>query len=156
MNLNIVFSLDKASESEISEHLWACNTSFMPHLSHRVSICNYAHKIINKATRFEAWVNGKLIGFVAAYYNDPKNHTVWITNVSVLKTWARKGIATYLINWCIGHCKLLGMKQIRLEVANDNTAAIMLYKNNAFITDKTNETSITMHLYLINETVYHD
>jgi len=87
---------------------------------------------------------------VAAYCNDQKNLITYITSVSVLREIIGKGIAACLMKHCIEHAKSLGMKQICLEVAYDNAAAIGLYKKFNFIMEKANEPLISMNLYLIN------
>ena len=47
-------------------------------------------KIADKAARFEAWVDGEFVGFVAAYCNDKEKLTAYITSVSVLQRWQDK------------------------------------------------------------------
>ena len=63
MNSTIKFFLNKASETDIAEHLEACDADFVPPLTGRVEINSYAKKIVSKATRFEAWSSG--IDFLA-------------------------------------------------------------------------------------------
>lgn len=156
MNSAVELLLNTASEADIIKHLWACDADFKPPLSSRTKINNYAKKIMSKATRFEAWSNGRLVGFVAAYYNGLENHIVFITSVSVLKKWTGKAIATRLINQCIEHAKASGMRQIDLEVASDNTSAIRLYEKSGFVTDPVNAAVMTMHLYLESRDRHHD
>ena len=62
MSEGIQFSLNNASEAEIVGHLWHCDANFVPPLSDRVEINDYANKITNKAMRFEAWSGDKLVG----------------------------------------------------------------------------------------------
>jgi len=61
---------NKASEVEIAEHLSRCEADFVPPLSGRLEINDYAKKIASKAMRFEAWSDGRLVGLVAGYCND--------------------------------------------------------------------------------------
>ena len=70
MRAEIDYLSNKASEAEIAEHLSRCDADFVPPLSGRVEINEYAKKIANKATRFEAWSGGMLVSLVAAYCND--------------------------------------------------------------------------------------
>ncbi|MDH3375806.1 MAG: GNAT family N-acetyltransferase [Gammaproteobacteria bacterium] len=148
MSFAVEFTFMKAAEADITMHLRACDSEFVPPLSSRVDINNYAKKIVSKATRFEAWSGGSLIGLLAAYYNDQKDLFAYITSVSVLKEWAGKGIATRLISRCIEHAKVSGMRQISLEVANDNTAAIRTYEKSGFVIGKVNAPFVIMNLYL--------
>ena len=85
MSAAVKYQSNKASEVEIAEHLSRCDADFVPLLSSRVEIKNYAKKIINKATRFEAWSGDTLLGLVAAYYNDQEKRIAYITSISVLK-----------------------------------------------------------------------
>jgi ribosomal protein S18 acetylase RimI-like enzyme len=148
MNDSVEYVLNKASEADIAEHLSNCDADFIPALSSRVEINDYAKKITRKATRFEAWSGRTLVGMVAAYCNDQEGSIAYITSVSVLKAWKGKGIALKLLKQCIEHAKGSGMRQISLEVASDNMPAIGLYEKNGFVADKANAQFICMNLYL--------
>lgn len=148
MNVAVDYLTNRASEAEITEHLLCCDADFVPTLSERVEIPSYAQKIVNKATRFEAWSNSTLVGLVAAYCNDQETRVAHITSVSVLKEWTGKHIAARLINQCVAHAKATGMRQIGLEVAPANIPAIKLYEKNGFVADKLSEPFFPMKLYL--------
>jgi ribosomal-protein-alanine N-acetyltransferase len=134
MTAQLEYTLNKASAVEIAAHLSSCDADFVPTLSSRVEICSYAEKIARNAIRIEAWAGSLLVGLVAAYCNDHKELTAYISSVSVLKTWGRKGIAAKLLMQCIDLAKANGMQQISLEVASENTAAIKLYERSGFVT----------------------
>lgn len=148
MSAVVEYLSNKASVAEIAEHLSRCDADFVPPLSGRIEISDYAEKIASKAMRFEAWSGGTLIGLVAAYCNNREQRTAYVTSVSVLKAWAGKGIATYLVEQCIEYAKALGMWQISLEVASANMPAIRLYEKNGFIAAKANAPFVGMALYL--------
>jgi GNAT superfamily N-acetyltransferase/2-polyprenyl-3-methyl-5-hydroxy-6-metoxy-1,4-benzoquinol methylase len=148
MSTAVEYLSNKASAAEIAEHLSRCDADFMPPLSGRVEIGGYAKKIASKATRFEAWSGNTLVGLVAAYCNDQESRMAYITSVSVLKAWKGKGIAARLVGQCVGHAKAVGMRQISLEVASDNTPTIKLYEKSGFVPGKTNTPFVTMNLYL--------
>jgi len=150
MNTSIEFLVNKASTEVIAEHLLHCDSDFIPPLSGRVQIYNYAQKITGYATRFEAWSGGILVGLVAAYCNDQVKRTVYITSVSLLKAWTGKGIASHLMSCCVEHGKALGMRQVTLEVGSDNTGAIRLYQKSGFVADQTKALFVTMNLDLEN------
>ena len=65
MIVAVHYRANTASTVQIAEHLLCCDPDFVPKLSERVDIPDYAEKIVNKATRFEAWSNGTLVGLVA-------------------------------------------------------------------------------------------
>lgn len=148
MSEAIEFGLNKASEAQIAEHFVRCDADFVPPLSGRVEIRDYAQKVASKATRFEAWSGGTLVGLVAAYCNDQEKRIAYITSVSVLSEWMGKGIAASLMKLCIDYSKTSGMRQISLEVASDNTPAIKLYEKSGFVAGKVNAPFVTMNLYL--------
>lgn len=148
MNATVEYLSNEASEAEIVEHLSRCDADFVPLLSGRVEIKDYAQKIANKAMRFEAWSGGTLIGLIAAYCNDLETRIAYVTSVSVLKEWTGKGVAARLVGQCVEHAKVLGMQQITLEVAQANKPAIQLYEKSGFIVSKTNGPFVGMNLYL--------
>ena len=148
MNVPVEYLLNKASEAEIASHILRCDADFVPPLSTRVEIGNYAQKLASKATRFEAWSGGTLVGLVATYCNDSVTRIAYITNVSLLKEWTGKGIAGHLINLCIARAKDAGIRQINLEVAQANTPAIQLYEKNGFTVSQATGPFIGMHLHL--------
>jgi ribosomal protein S18 acetylase RimI-like enzyme len=148
MRAKVEYLSNKASVEEIDEHLRKCDADFVPLLSSRVEISDYAQKIASKAMRFEAWSKGVLIGLVAAYCNDREKSIAFITSVSLMKEWMGKGIATHLMHQCIKHMHVQGIRQICLEVASDNMSAIRLYEKCGFITGNANAPFVTMNLYL--------
>lgn len=150
MSASVEYLLNKASEAEIAEHLLRCDADFVPPLSDRVDIKDYAQKIANNGMRFEAWSGGTLVGLVAAYCNDQESHIAHITSASVLKEWTGKGIAARLVARCVEHAKESGMQQIGLEVAQGNTRAINLYEKSGFSASKANGPFVGMYLYLRN------
>jgi ribosomal protein S18 acetylase RimI-like enzyme len=54
------------------------------------------------------------------------------------------------MNRCIEHVKALGMRQVSLEVAKENTPAIKLYEKSGFAVGRANAPFVSMHLYLKN------
>lgn len=148
MSTSVEYRVNQATETEVADHLSHCDTNFIPRLSSRVEIDDYARKIVSKAMRFEAWAGKTLVGLVAAYCNDQEKRVAYVTNVSVMKAWTGKGIAVCLMNQCIEHSKLSGMQQISLEAGNDNTPALNLYKKSGFVADQANGLSVSMKLEL--------
>ena len=148
MSARLEYLSNKASVTEITEHLSCCDADFTPPLSTRVEIDDYAQKIMSKAIRFEAWSDGALVGLVAAYCNDPVTRIAYITSVTVLQAWARKGVATRLMDQCVEYAKASGMQKLCLEVATENIPAIKLYKKSGFRAGRTNVPFVSMNLYL--------
>lgn len=143
----IEFKSNEASALVIAEHLLTCDLDFAIPLNGRIEINEYASKIANKATRLEAWLNGKLIGLVALYCDDQKTLTAHITSVSVIGAYTKKGIAATLLMQSIKCAKISGMRRVSLEVAKSSASAIRLYKKYGFNTYQVNAEFVSMHLY---------
>ncbi len=150
MSATVDYQLNKATGTEITEHLLRCDASFIPPLSERVEIIDYAMKIASKADRFEAWSGDTLVGLVAAYCNDMETRSAHITSVSVLRAWMKKGIAARLLEQCIAYAQASGMHTIRLAVASSNIPAIRLYVKYGFIAGEADTAFTSMYLHLIN------
>lgn len=151
MNGSVHFELNKASVAQIAEHLSRCDADFVPPLSERVNVPEYAKKIASNAIRFEAWSEGDLVGLVAAYCNDGENRIAYITSVSVLREWTGNGIASNLVLRCVEYVKAARMRQISLEVASDNASAIWLYGKNGFTADKSDAALVGMSIHFEGE-----
>jgi ribosomal protein S18 acetylase RimI-like enzyme len=132
MNANIKRCINQSNAQEIAEHLDYCDNLFKPSLSSRVNIEQYALKIFNNATRFEALEQGKIVGLVAIYCNTEERVLAYITSVSVNRGRQGAGIGSYLLDDGIKYIKSLGFKAIELEVDSENINAINLYERKGF------------------------
>ncbi|PIY97322.1 MAG: GNAT family N-acetyltransferase [Candidatus Kerfeldbacteria bacterium CG_4_10_14_0_8_um_filter_42_10] len=141
---NLEYKSKTATEAEIYTHLKECDDNFIPPLSEKVDVQEYSKKLYGKSVTFEAWSKNILAGLVAAYFNDPKNQTGYITNVSLIKDYSGRGIASRLIEDCIQYAKQNKFREIRLEVNKDNGPAIHLYKKYGFIEYEKNDNSLFM------------
>ena len=130
--MNLTYKVETASREEIRLHLEACDRSFAPLLSSRVDLFDYSSKIFEKAVSFEAWEDNALVGMINAYLNDTGSRTGFITNVSVLKEYMGRGVASILLNTCLEHAARLGFSKIQLEVSRNNGPAIKLYSRAGF------------------------
>ena len=130
-------------------HLKACDESFVPPLSSRVDLVDYAAKLSDKAVSFEAWQDNVLVGMVNTYLNDISKQIGFITNVSILKQCAGKGVASTLLQIGLEHARNLGFSMIRLEVSRKNNAAIRLYSRAGFKEIEVREDEIEMECELL-------
>lgn len=133
MRVEVDYLINTASAPKVAEHLLFCNAFFIPPLTQRVHLPDYAQKIVSQTIRFEAWSKNLLIGLVAAYCNDQNRGMAYVTSVSVIREWTGKGIAEHLMQQCISHAITSDMLQIKLEVAQNNRRAIKLYEKCGFI-----------------------
>jgi ribosomal protein S18 acetylase RimI-like enzyme len=148
MNAAVAYALNRATNSEIAAHLRACDRVFVPPLSERVVIDDYASKITQRATRFEAWAGEELAGLAAAYCDDPGLGVAFVTNVSVLPEWQGRGVAVQLLDICRSHIGAMGFPRIDLEVAMENHAALALYHRCGFDVHERTGSTIRMTLDL--------
>lgn len=146
----ITYKTKTATKAEIYSHLQECNNNFSPHLDERINIKEYAKKIFEKSITFEAWADHILIGLVAAYYNNIKHYSGYITNVSILKNYMRMGIASELMNICIKYARQHKFKEINLQTYRKNISAIQLYKKLGFTEFKNKGNFIFMKLEASN------
>ena len=147
----IKYDINKASESEIFEHLRECSNLFIVPLSNYVNIGDYAHKIRKNATTIEAWVDNVLVGLIAIYLNDVNNKEGYITNVSVSKEFQNKGISKTLLLNAIKIAKFNKFKKIKLRVHKHNLPALELYKKYDFKIEREEKNLLIMIKMLKNE-----
>jgi GNAT superfamily N-acetyltransferase len=69
---------------------------------------------------------------VAAYLNDRKTRSGFITNVSVLREFTRRGIGARLVTEALEHARAEGFETVSLEVSDNNSVAIRLYEKLGF------------------------
>ncbi len=140
----IEYKTDTASVNDVFLHLSSCNENFEPSLDKKVNIETYSKKIAQLSTTFEAWVENNLVGLVGTYFNDEQNRKGYITNVSTLKEYSGKGIASNLVNNCVEYANRNGFSEISLEVNADNRRAIKLYEKFNFTQVGVNSENIIM------------
>ena len=84
----ICYKIRTATFNDVLQHLAKCNENFIPALNEKVDIIAYSQKIAENSITFEAWINNELLGLIAAYFNDGKKKTAFITNVSTIKKYS--------------------------------------------------------------------
>jgi ribosomal protein S18 acetylase RimI-like enzyme len=151
MNRKVEFGNNRATEEQIATHLVLCDSRFVPPLSSRVEINEYAQKIYTKAMRFEAWAGGALIGLVAIYCDNHCQRLAYITSVSVLATPLATGIASQLLATGIDYLRDSRFEQVDLEVDIENQRAIRLYDRHGFLASKSHGRTLLMRLILGEE-----
>ncbi len=144
----IIYKIKTATGKDVCGHLEKCKEAFTPALDKKVNIAEYSKKIVENSITFEAWANKELAGMIAAYFNDKKNYTGFITNVSLISEYAGKGIASRLLENCIRFAKDKGFKEIVLEVNAASLPAIKLYTKNHFKEISSQGDTKTMRLTL--------
>jgi len=148
MNCTPDFCRNRATKEEIEAHLVLCDDTFMPPLSKRVQISDYADKISTNALRFEAWTENLLVGLLAVYCNDTSNGFAYITSVSILPEFQGRRIASQLIRQGIDYLRVSGFEVLELEVDRGHGKAVRLYEEHGFIARRTTGRNLVMNLNL--------
>ncbi|WP_349560070.1 GNAT family N-acetyltransferase [Marinobacter sp. NFXS9] len=128
----VTYQRNLASVNEVEIHLKNCDAEFVPPLSERVRIEDYALKLVNHAQRFEAWYEGELAALVAMYCNDETLGKAFISSVSVAIHLRGQGIASKLIDIGVGYAQETSLRQVELEVDRRNVDARRLYLQKGF------------------------
>jgi ribosomal protein S18 acetylase RimI-like enzyme len=126
------YANNTAATGQIIAHLEQASELFVPPLRQRVHIADYGKKIAENCVTFEAWEGTYLVGLIAAYFNDTKRITGFITSVSVLKEYVGRGVGHQLLEQCIDYARELEFREIKLEVFNKNNNAILFYQRAGF------------------------
>lgn len=148
--MTINYNINTATSDDIDIHLTACNDNFIPALSEKVDIADYALKLSKHAVNFEAWDGGVLAGLIAAYFNDTENGLGYITNVSTVAAYSGRGIASNLLKRCIAYGREQQFESIGLEVNKQSLAAVNLYQKFGFVTVGETDTMLKMTLSPLN------
>lgn len=148
--MSIEYKTNTASQIQIQNILQNCDKFFIPKLSEKVNINEYAKKIFDHAIRFEAWDVDTLIAIIAMYINkEDENKTFgYITNVCVVNGYNNKGIASNLLTNCIEYATQDNLFFIELEVDKNNSSAINLYSKFKFLVKREENFSKFMSLEL--------
>ncbi len=143
-----IIEINKASREQIENILRLCDEDFIPKLSSRVNISDYALKLLKHA-EIISLLNGEgIFGMIAIYCNDFEKKIGYISSFCLLRKYRGKGIAQKLLRESILYSKRKGMKKIRLEVNPKNLPAINLYKQFDFYIIKNDADSIIMERYV--------
>jgi ribosomal protein S18 acetylase RimI-like enzyme len=124
---------NSAHHDVLVSHLIRSDPDFVPRLSIRVTIDEYATKLEQSADRFEAWISDQLVGVVAMYCNDPRLAEAFITSVSVDPAARNQGLASLLLDHASEYAAGLGFARAALEVDGSNGPAMALYSRAGFI-----------------------
>lgn len=143
INTQLRYTVNNSSADEVLHHLQKCDDVFVPVLSSRVVLQEYAKKIYDHAIRFEAWNDTELVGLIATYFNN-ETASGFITNVSVFREMSGQGIASSLMRKCLSYAYDEGYSSIELEVMRNNNAAIALYQKFFFKELRTKDGAVIM------------
>lgn len=143
----IAFASCTASADAIFAHL-SCGAIRAALRTKGIDIRAYAEKLATHATTFEAWRGDRLVGLIAAYFNDSAMGRAYISNVSVLDEECGKGIASALLRTCLDGAAAAGFDVAALEAIRRNAPAMALYERFGFQEYGGGEETVRMKLPL--------
>lgn len=138
-----------ASYQDILAHFEGCADIFDPPLDSYVDLKEYSNKIFEKAITFESWHEGRLVGLIAAYFNNLNTKEAYITNVSIHEEFQGFGIASALLDKTINYGQQLDFSKLSLDVKLNNLKAIKFYTNHGFVATGKTSFSYLMERSLI-------
>ncbi len=124
-----MITLGRGSVDDYVAHLEACDDLFPTRLSERVDLRAYAEKLHDRATSFELWQDGRLVGLLSAYMD---TDVAFISHICVLPD-APAGSGHTLLNALADEMKRTGKRVVRLHVEADNDRAIRFYNRHGFL-----------------------
>lgn len=120
------------SEFRILEFLSSVDREFVPFLSEKVNLSQYAHKLSEQARNVFLVVDGYDVGHAAYYSNDLQSRTAFLTSICVRPGFRGSGLAEVLLGRVLLGAMNDGMKKLLLEVDKRNQAAVRFYRKHGF------------------------
>ena len=137
------YKIKESTQKDLFLHLQQCDPAFLEKLRAKVNLTDYSQKLADKSITFEAWDKLRLLGLVAAYFNE-ETKVGFISNVSVVTSYNGKGIAGELIEMTKKYAMDKHFSKLALEVDCENRNAIAFYIKNEFKTESVKGDSMFM------------
>lgn len=129
--MNSIALIKDQSHKRIYDYLRKMDDFFCPKLSNVVDIKKYSKKISINAVNIFACNHGIDIGMVAFYINTLEKK-VFITSISVLPEYQKKGVGFIFLEKIEQMAKKKEIFEIELEVNKKNIVGMDFYKKNKF------------------------
>jgi ribosomal-protein-alanine N-acetyltransferase len=144
----IDYKINTGSKDDLLNHLEVCDSRFLPELSQRVNLDDYVQKLSKYAEIIEAWEASILVGVISVYLNNKASKVGFISSISVLAEFEKKGIASDLIKIMKVEAIKQGFLEIHLEVYSKNDRIITFYKKHGFHPISQSDDVVTMCINL--------
>lgn len=116
---------------ELKQSLREIDKDFVPSLSERVNIDEYAGRMMSRAMFVVERDQNKVIkGMVAVYVDDEKSPNGFITHVATNKEYRNQGVAKRLMVRTMSYCQKAGKTGV--DLCTYNPVALSLYKKLGF------------------------
>lgn len=117
----------KASLEQIYCFLEQIEEAFVPILSKRVDLKDYAMKLYSKGYFFGLIVDNEIVSGLFYYLNEEQNE-VYISILGTITSYQKKGLISNLLDEFEKEIRVSGIKKVRLETWIDNHALFMYLK----------------------------
>lgn len=139
------------NEDKIVEILTHFDVYFIPKISDRKNLIDYAKKLSSNASFIFAKDKNTIVGFVAFYFNSAPQAT-YLTLIAVDNNSQDLGIGKSMIYKLIEYCTTHNSAGILLEMRANNLNLLKFYKNMGFEIKEKFESSLNgetkYHMYL--------
>lgn len=140
------YEIKRPTIDELQSFLYITKDDFCPSLDLRVNIEEYTYKLYSNAMFVICRHVTAIVGIICCYQNRPP--IGYISHVGVLKSHRQKGIMRNLFLMLFENAGKNSIKELRLEVNNQNNIAINAYKTMGFIDYKNEDNSLYMRCKL--------
>ncbi len=123
----IDYKINSIDLDSLIEYLLSRDFDFIPPLSARLDISEFAEKLYRFATIYSAHA-ARIIGISAIYANNFETYEAYITNISIHPEYYGTGLAKNFMNFCLNDLKEKKFKSVKLEVNRENVRAITFYR----------------------------
>lgn len=135
MNDVEITRLSWPEDRERFEHFLQRSDAWMPELFKRVSLSEYAAKVLQSGVVLGGRVGTQDCAMVGFYCNDQVSRAGYITYLAVVPECRGKNLGTALLAEAMAEMRQCGMETARLEVRLDNEAARSFYEKSGFSAD---------------------
>lgn len=122
---------ENISQVEIQKY-FEKNKNMLAEMFNRVDLYDFSVKLSLNAKHFYAYEGEEMVGFIAAYFNDPINRVAYISTVSVVLSYQGKGLGSKLLNEACLYAKEKDFRAIKLQVRKENNKALRWYEGFGF------------------------
>ncbi len=147
----IKFLKSKLTSVEISAFFILCDKSFIPPLSNRVVIEEYAEKLSILSSHFCIYYNKTLIGLSCCYCNDYIGKKAYISVTCIHPKFQGKGLGKKLTLFVEDDIKKMDFKKIRFEVDMANLPSLSMHEKIGYLIVARNEHSFFLEKVLNDE-----
>lgn len=127
-----VFIKEVSDTGLILKAIKECDSAFDNSIISRADFDKLYLKVCKYSIFLVAYIDEKIVGYLAFYANDSNTRVAFITLLAVKCEYQNLHIGKELLITCESFSKIKGMEQIKLEVQNKNLNAIRFYKNNGY------------------------